>query len=150
MQTVDTTPGDQSRDTNGISRQGPVMMIHADTGLHTWGPGATCMHVHLSHETSHRTADSVDIQYTFPPWLTRPLKSLQITNLNTGQTKWPAGEAAGCHDEGADRLLVGAWKSHTAPTALSGQAVSSHLSWAICCTYSKSLFDIFCLSNFIE
>ena len=144
MQTLVSTPGDQSRDTNGISRQGPVMMIHADSGHHTWGPGATSIHVHLSHETSHRTADSVDIQYTFPPWLTRPLKSLQIINLNTGQTKWPAGEAAGCHDEGADRLVKCMEIPHC--TLWTG----SQQSWAICCTYCKSLFDIFCLSNFIE
>ena len=44
---------------------------------------------------------------------------MQIINLNIGETKCPAGAAAGCHDEGADRLLVSAGKSRT---ALSGQA----------------------------
>ena len=55
-----------------------------------------------------------------------------------GQTKCPAEAAAGCHAEGADRLLVSAGKSRT---ALSGQAVMGDLLHSAA---YKSLFDIFC------
>ena len=81
-------------------------MFHADTGHHTWPPEQGYW-----WDLQTGTRDDDPCRHWSPHLATR---GNIYACPSIGETNCPAEAAAGCHDEGADRLLVSAGKSRTA------------------------------------